>query len=217
MFVVPVERRKVNAGDRFGRLVVVGTPFYMDGRKQAVVTKCDCGNHAIAPIQSIKRGSKRSCGCLNSELSRERATTHGQHNTPLHKLWKGMKVRCKYPSHDKYHLYGGRGIRVCEEWLDFAVFHAWAMVNGYEPGLEIDRVDSNGNYEPSNCRFQTRMQQMQNTRNTVMVTAFSETKSISDWASDERCIVGRVCLAKRIRSGWEAEKALITESRTCAR
>lgn len=217
MFVVPDGKRQVNVGDTFGRLTIVGIPFYIDHKRQAAVARCECGEHSIAPTQSLRRGTKRSCGCLNSELSRQRATKHGLNGTPLHKMWKGMRVRCNYPSHDHYAQYGGRGICICEEWSDFAVFHSWAMTNGYEVGLEIDRIDSNGNYEPGNCRFQTRSQQMQNRRDTVKVTAFGESKSLSEWTSDGRCVVGRKCLEKRIRSSWNPELAITKEQRQCAR
>lgn len=213
MFVVPENRRAVNVGDTFGRLTVIGVPFFEKQGRQSVVAKCECGRHALSPVQSLRRGTKRSCGCLNSELSRQRATTHGQSNTPLHKLWKAMKVRCLYPSHEHYKDYGGRGITIFAAWFDFAVFYQWAMANGYEPGLEIDRKDPNGNYEPGNCQFKTRKQQMQNLRNTLKVTAFGETKSLTEWSEDDRCVVGRTCFEKRIRSGWNPETALTREAR----
>lgn len=213
MFVVPQERRKVHVGQRFDRLEVAGAAFYGVKYRQFVVLRCDCGSFTLGNVQDLCRGTKRSCGCLNSELARKRATKHGLNGTPLHKTWKGMKVRCLYPTHDHYESYGGRGIKICDEWMDFRNFHEWAMSIGWKPGLEIDRIDPNGNYEPSNCRFATRAEQMQNCRNTKQIEAFGETKTITEWAADTRCAVGRKCLNKRIRMGWDAETAITKEPR----
>ncbi len=119
-----------------------------------------------------RRGDRR--GCL---------TTHGCAGTRLYEIWCGMKKRC-YNSKDKrYKNYGGRGITVCNEWRSsFESFYEWATANGYSDSLTIDRVDVNGNYCPENCRFVTALEQARNTTRNHFVTAFGETKTISEWA-----------------------------------
>lgn len=110
--------------------------------------KCDCGNYYITTATNIKRERVKSCGCLQNN--------HGLKNHPLYSVWKDMKRRCHNPRRRKYPVYGGRGIIVCDEWKDnFKTFYDWAMNNGYKKGLSIDRIDNDGNYEPSNCQWIT--------------------------------------------------------------
>lgn len=131
--------------------------------------------------------------------------------TRLYITWRGMKARCYKPYHKSYRLYGGRGITVCQQWLEsFDCFKEWADANGYEEHLTIDRFpDKNGNYEPSNCRWATWKEQERNRNNNIApITAFGETKPIWDWLEDERCKVSRYVLLLRIETGRETEWAL---------
>lgn len=110
--------------------------------------------------------------------------THGYSSThpKLFGTWETMRSRCNNPARDKYKDYGGRGIKVCDEWNNSAeAFCKWALNNGYKEGLQIDRIDNNGNYEPSNCRFVTPKQNSRNRRNTVTLTINGETKCIAEW------------------------------------
>lgn len=111
-------------------------------------------------------------------------TTHGLTNTSIYSVWCSMKQRCYNPNRKKYKDYGQRGIEICDEWQDAAVFAEWALSNGYRAGLQIDRIDNDGNYEPSNCRFVTPKENSRNRRNTKLLTINGETKSVAEWCEN---------------------------------
>ena len=150
---------------RFGRFVIVARNENNKAGKAQFICKCDCGKIAIVSSRSLRNGDTKSCGCLLSEKSRERAIKHGLRQSRLYRIYYGMKARCNNSNNVKYAHYGGRGISVCAEWRDdFKAFYDWAMSRGYSDDLTIDRVDVNGNYEPSNCRWATYTQQNLNRR-----------------------------------------------------
>ncbi len=122
-------------------------------QKRFGIYKCQCGKEFKAQVASVKNRHTRSCGCYNLKRVKETKTKHGQANTKLYKVWNSMIFRVTNKKCDHFADYGGRGITVCDEWLDFVVFKEWAMVNGYKEGLTLDRANNNGNYEPSNCRW----------------------------------------------------------------
>jgi hypothetical protein len=120
-----------------------------------------------------------------------------------------MIKRCTNPNCASYRNYGGRGISVCTEWRDFVRFQNWASSQGYEPGLTIDRIENDGNYEPGNCRWATSSQQRRNSRQALhLITAFGETKCLSDWIADTRCPVTESIIHHRLRDGWDGEAAV---------
>lgn len=201
MFVVPESKRLVQEGDRFERLTVVGVPFYGAYHAQSVVCLCDCGNHAIARVAGLRIGDNKSCGCLQLEKAIASKYKHGMHKTRLYRIWQGIRDRCENGRKEKHRHYFGRGIVVCDEWQDFASFAEWSESSGYSDRLEIDRIDNDGNYEPTNCRWVTRRQQCNNRRITKYVTAFGETKPLADWSRDIRCKVSYNVLNARIRLG----------------
>jgi hypothetical protein len=129
-------------------------------------------------------------------------------------VWSNMLQRCGNPANHRYPQYGGRGIRVCWSWHHYYLFRRWALRAGYEEGLTIERVDNGGDYEPSNCIWTTRQRQMRNTRTNRFLTAFGETKTVADWADDERCEVGYWTLFSRLQLGWEAERAISMPARS---
>ncbi len=136
---------------------------------------------------------------------------HGKRSSKIYMRWATMKRRCFNPSCDKWEYYGGRGITVCSEWKNsFMAFEKWAMENGYSDGLELDRINRDGNYEPSNVRFVTRTENSQNKSNNVPVTAFGETKVASEWLRTFPVAVSRNAFFTRLRAGWDHEKALTT-------
>jgi hypothetical protein len=137
--------------------------------------------------------------------------THGLTGTRLYKVWARMKERCNSPTCTAYEWYGARGISVCAEWnRSFVVFRDWATASGYHDDLTIERVDNNGNYEPSNCTWITKRQQAVNRRSTRMLAAFGETKAVSQWAEDPRCVVSYAVLVWRTRKGMGNEEAITT-------
>ena len=132
---------------------------------------------------------------------------HGKSHTKLYKVWKGMRQRCLNPNKKNYKNYGGRGITMCKEWLDnFEVFEKWAYESGYSDGLSIDRIDNDGNYEPSNCRWTTPFVQANNRRTCHLLTFNGETHNIREWAR----IIGvrETVIHQRLKRGWSIEKTL---------
>ena len=157
---------------KFGRLTVVGlagVKEYIDknGRISRTVKwkcKCDCGNETTASSSMLKSGRTKSCGCLRSDFIANYNKKHGDSKTRLYRIWKGMIARCKYPSTRSYQWYGAKGVSVCKEWEDYTTFKDWALTNGYDDSLSIDRIDPYGNYEPHNCKWATRTEQRNNIR-----------------------------------------------------
>lgn len=134
--------------------------------------------------------------------------THGMSRTPIYNVWKSMRQRCNNPNSNCFNHYGGRGIRVCDEWdSSFEVFYKWAVENGYEEGLTIERIDVDGNYEPSNCIWITMLEQHKNTTRTHYITYNGITKTISEWA--EEYDIDSKTLYSRIQAGYSFEDAVV--------
>lgn len=172
-------------GQRFGRLVAV--KMYAEKYKRTKwLCKCDCGNEKLMPLDSLMTGRAKSCGCYRKEVTRDHFRKHGLGNERLYSIWLNMRTRCFNPKVKSYKDYGGRGITVCKEWDDFTNFYQWSLNNGYEDNLTIDRIDNDGNYEPSNCRWGTRVVQMNNTSQNVKIEINGELKTLADHARDNK-------------------------------
>lgn len=198
-------------GKTFGRLTVLyrtNDHYYPSGRHDVQYRcRCECGNEINALGVHLRSGHTKSCGCFRKETTGNTKRTHGMTNTRLHNIWKNMKSRCTYERHKDFDLYGGRGITVCDKWLNsFDEFEIWAKNNGYSDSLSLDRCDVNGNYEPSNCRWITQKAQCNNTRRNVNIEFGGGTHTMKEWA--EILGVKYGTLQSRIARGWTYEKAL---------
>jgi len=197
-------RLQILAGTRYGRLVVV-REAEKAGHARQLLCRCDCGTLKAIRLHDLRSRAIRSCGCLLSEASRKRALRHGGAGSRLYAIWCHMRYRCANPKNPNYRHYGGRGIRVCDEWGDFAVFRDWASANGYRDDLTIERIDNGGGYRPSNCRWATRGEQTNNTRRILRVRFSGETKTLKQWSR----VLGikYTTLYGRLLAGWPMEKA----------
>lgn len=162
-----------------------------------------CGGKKEVEGRHLVDGSCKSCGCMQKYYG------HHMTETRLYAIWCTMKARCNRPSSQKYESYGGRGIKVCEEWLDFVNFSDWAMKNGYSEGLSIDRIDNDGNYEPSNCRWVSLKAQANNTRRNCRIMFNGETHTLKEWS--EITGISYSALLHRRSRGWTIERMLTTQ------
>lgn len=196
-------------GRKFGRLTAL--EFSHSAKGQSIwKCKCDCGNETFVSAGHLKSGHTTSCGCFARERFNKMITTHGLTGTRLQGIWFSMKQRCFNKNNPAYKHYGGRGITICDEWKnDFKAFYDWSMANGYDECLSIDRIDVNGNYEPSNCRWATTEEQGFNKRTNRLLTYDGKTQPLNMWAKETG--IDRSLIQARIdRLGWSVEQALTT-------
>lgn len=189
-------------GERFGKLVPVEafTKKRNTGNTRTIYRcLCDCGrNDYTVSRDNLKYGRITHCGCASPR--------HHMYNTRLWAKWKGMKDRCLNPNHAAYKNYGARGIEICEEWIEFKGFQAWAMGSGYADELTLERIDNNKGYSPDNCRWATRKEQANNRRCTLRITFEGETLTLTEWA--ERTGVNYCTLRYRMQAGKPPEQIL---------
>lgn len=193
--------RKKNKSKYIGKIVgdFLITGSWNENGDTVYEAKCiHCGSEVLGRRTIIDHGS---CDC-------QKSIRQCDNDTRLGKIYHGMLNRCENANNTKYHDYGGRGIQVCDEWKTFPPFKRWALENGYSDELSIDRIDVNGNYEPSNCRWVTNRVQCLNKRNNHYVTYNGRTQTIQEWG--EELNIKPNTLIYRLRRGWDIEKTLTT-------
>lgn len=199
-------------GEKYGRLTVLKK---LPERKRKCVMwlcLCDCGNTDEVTTSEIRSGKHLSCGCYQKERASETNSTHRNSRTRLHRIWCAMIQRCENENHVGYGNYGGRGVRVCDEWRNsFHAFREWALCNGYSDELTIERLDVDGNYCPENCKWATRHEQMNNTRRTKYFEYNGEKRTLREWSNITGIPFTR--LKGRLQRGWTIERALTEDRR----
>lgn len=199
--------RKMNLSGRvFGRLTAIEEcGKSANGKITLWMCRCECGNTTKASTADLNRGHSRSCGCLQRDSVTEMSSTHGMSNTKIYKVWKSIKARCCDQNNKSYPAYGGRGIKMCDRWLNS--FEAFLNDMGYpEAGTSLDRKNNNGDYTPENCRWATPKEQARNTRRNRLITHQGKSMCLSAWA--EELNVPRGLIKDRLRLGWSVERAL---------
>lgn len=195
-------------GQKFGRLLVTANVASNSGRRKWACV-CDCGKRVVVSTDNLRRGNSRSCGCWKIERLSKMRTTHGESNNYLHHIWDGIKQRCLNPKSTFYSEYGGRGIRICDEWkCDYSEFSRYIRENlGERPSPEytIDRVNNNAGYTPGNLRWATPGEQSRNKRNNVIVEFGGKSAILQDWADSMG--ISRHALENRLLK-WNMEDAM---------
>lgn len=206
------EKNHISPGARFNRLVVLVEVTRDKYGHKRYLCRCDCGNEIVVVKGQLISGKTGSCGCFQRERARDCHLKHGKSNTCIYYVWKEMVQRCTNQRNKSYQDYGARGITVCDEWRGengFINFYKWALENEYESGLEIDRINNDGNYGPENCRWVTREIQANNKRNNIWIEHKGIKKTVSQWAHqldmDDKKIRQRI---KKL--GWDGERAILT-------
>ena len=195
-------------GKRFGRLTVLERAPSVNKRTMWLC-QCDCGNKKVVEAYTLKIGESKSCGCLRKEAGKY-TSTHGMSKHPLYKKYMKMVSRCECEHNKDYENYGGRGIKVCDEWRnDFMAFYDWSLKNGYKEELTIARIDNDRDYSPDNCRYVTKLRQNNNRRSNRFLEYNGEIMTMADWGR-KMGIDPRVIEHRLNRSGWPVGKALTT-------
>ena len=194
-------------GEKYNMLTVVERLPNDRSGSTVWLCKCDCGNYTKVRGKNLKNGAVKSCGCLK-QISHTK--THGKSQTRIYNTWASMKSRCLNPNDNSYFRYGGRGICVCEEWINsFESFYDWSMKNGYTDSMTIERIDNNGNYCPENCRWATQKEQCRNRRTNAVFEYMGEKHILTEWC--EILNLEYKLVHNRIRKhGWSFERAVST-------
>lgn len=198
-------------GKKYGRLTVIRRAENDKYNHKRYLCKCECGNEVLVAPHELVHGRTVSCGCYQRQIVSQCASTHRMSDTRIYRVWASMRARCKNKSNRDYRFYGGKGIKICEEWNEFQNFYNWAIESGYTDELTIDRIDYNGNYEPSNCRWATREVQANNTSRNRYLTLNGKTMSMADWAKS--LSIPYRTLQWRLGNGWSEERTLATPRR----
>ena len=197
------------SGQRFGLLTVIERDGLSANKHATWLCKCDCGNTVVCMSCNLISGKTKSCGCVSRAKIIDRNTKHGLCGSRLYNIWSMIKERCLNPNASAYSRYGARGISICEKWAnEFMEFYNWAMDNGYNDTLTIDRINNSRGYCPENCRWATLKQQANNKTNNRLIEYNGETHNIHEWS--EVLSIPYKVLYYRLYRGWDVERAMIT-------
>lgn len=201
-------------GKRFGRLLVIKKDPKRPKSGTKWICQCDCGRVVSVFSRNLRRGTSTSCGCYKRDNPSR--VTHGMSGSRLYGIWSNMKTRCENPKSKAYGRYGGRGIKICDQWQDPSCFFEWAEANGYEESLTIERIDNDKGYSPENCRWASREEQGNNKSNNRTFTLGGKTQNLSQWCREFG--LDYTTAHKRIFGlGWSFEKAMKTPIDTSKR
>lgn len=201
--------RRDLTGQKFSKLIVIGFSHIKNGHA-CWICMCECGNETVSIGNDLLNGHKQSCGCLRKETMSAILTKHNLTMHPLYGVWRTMRQRCYNPNNKQYSYYGYRGIQVCSEWkADFLSFFNWAVSNGYNKGLSIERIDNNANYCPENCKWVTHLTQCNNQRSNIQVVyhgVLQPFAALFDGDKKRR----RKAMQRIKKLGWDADRAIDT-------
>lgn len=191
-------------GARFGMLVAIRSVVH-NNRERAWICVCDCGNEHTASSHNLRSGSVTSCGCDTRRRMAESRTTHGMTGTKEYHAWVDMRRRCNNPNHPAYPNYGERGIRVCTRWeQSFEAFYS--DMGPARKGESLDRLDNNDSYHPSNCRWASTTEQLNNQRRNVRITVNGETHTVAEWSRITG--IGAATIRHRLKVGWSPDDSV---------
>jgi hypothetical protein len=193
-------------GNKFGRLLVLSLNGQDKRGNRLFLCKCDCGCEATKAGWLLRRGDTTSCGCRKKTVLGENTRTHGARKTRAYSSWWNMKSRCERENSKFYNDYGGRGIKICERWNDFSNF--LEDMGQPKEGMTLERINNNGNYEPSNCRWADRKLQANNRRSSKYIEVDGVIKTLQQWANLYK--INRSTITERIKAGWTAKAAVQT-------
>lgn len=197
-------------GRTFGHYKVLGISEPRNGKRTWKCKCLLCGRIKDVTTNGLTSGRQQSCGCQSYKGKSNGQYAHGLSGHKLNKLWRNIKTRCYNPNSRAYKYYGARGIAVCDEWKnDFKSFYEWCISHGYKDGLTIERINYDGNYEPSNCKFISFQEQQRNKHTTISITYNGETKCLAEWCRILNLNYDRTI--SRIHNGWSVEEAFTAQ------
>jgi hypothetical protein len=177
--------RLINDSDYLGKTFGYWTILSVaksNSRKKSYICKCICGNEKVVALDTLKLGTSKSCGCFHKEQLSKKLTTHGQTGKRIMTIYYNIKNRCYCENNNRFKDYGGRGIRMCDEWKNnSSLFVKWSLENGYAENMTIDRINNDGDYCPENCRWISMKEQAQNKRTSITFTFYGVTKNLKEW------------------------------------
>lgn len=197
------------SGRRFGKLIAIRAVGQNKAKQYMWECRCDCGNTSVAIGSNLIRGNTKACGCVRLVDLANRTRIHGKVKTRIFKIWAGMRKRCLNHKCKSYHNYGGRGIKIDPKWDSFEEFYN-DMIGTYSDKLSLDRINPNGDYCLSNCRWVTMQVQNNNRRNNRIIHYDSVSKTLSEWSSISGVPAGTI--SNRIKAGWGLSEAIYKPS-----